>query len=69
MELVQRGKSAEFEQIRNDILRRDAYDSQRQLAPLRIAVDATVIDTSDLTPEEVVHEIILTAARRLDETD
>jgi len=39
---------------RQDILGRDAIDSSRQTSPLRPAEDAVIIDTTDLTPEEVL---------------
>lgn len=41
-----------------DITRRDTYDSTREISPLRQATDAYVIDTSDLTLDEVVNKII-----------
>ena len=37
--------------------RRDEIDSTRKASPLRAADDAIVIDTSDMTIEEVVDEI------------
>lgn len=42
-----------------DINRRDTYDSNRAISPLKQASDAIVIDTSDLTLEEVVEKIIV----------
>lgn len=43
-----------FQDILDDILRRDAADSNRKASPLRPAEDAVVIDTSDLTVAEVL---------------
>ncbi|KJU85035.1 cytidylate kinase [Candidatus Magnetobacterium bavaricum] len=42
----------------NDIVKRDQRDSERELAPLAKAVDATVIDTSDMSIEEALQEIL-----------
>jgi cytidylate kinase len=44
--------------LRDQIAARDLADSTRQAAPLIIAEDAQVIDSSNLTIEEVVGEII-----------
>lgn len=60
-ELAVRGKMVEYEQMLTDIRRRDTFDSGRPLAPLRPAADAVVIDTTSLTPEEVVAQIIGTS--------
>ena len=45
------------EQIRQDLERRDAADSSREVAPLKPADDAHHIDSSNLTVEEVVNQI------------
>ncbi|MCB0033012.1 MAG: (d)CMP kinase [Anaerolineales bacterium] len=52
-----RGVSADYEAILADIIRRDKYDSNREHSPLKPAVDALVIDTSNDTPEAVVLQI------------
>jgi len=57
-ELQQRGKDADLEQIYRDIIRRDRQDSERALSPLRAAADATVVDTTSLTPEQVVETLL-----------
>ena len=44
--------------ILEDLLRRDAYDSNREASPLRPAEDAVHIDSSDKTVDEVVDAII-----------
>ena len=40
--------------MKKEIAKRDEQDSKRELAPLRAADDAVVIDTGDMTPDEVV---------------
>ena len=44
--------------IRDDLVRRDAYDSSREASPLRPADDACRIDSSDLGFEEVVDAVV-----------
>jgi cytidylate kinase len=46
------------QQVLEDILRRDAYDSSREHSPLRPADDAHIIDTSGFTIDEVVEQIL-----------
>jgi cytidylate kinase len=64
-ELAGRGEAADFEGILADIRRRDARDSGRSDAPLKMAEDAVLLDTSALTVEEVVAAAIaIVEARR-----
>ena len=44
----------DFEAVRADIIRRDEYDSTREVAPLRQAEDAVLVDSSDMGVDEVV---------------
>lgn len=44
-------------EILEALKQRDSYDSNRDVAPLRAADDATIIDTSDMTIDEVVEAI------------
>jgi CMP/dCMP kinase len=46
------------EQMLTDILRRDEYDSTREIAPLRCPPDAFQIDTSHLSIDQVVDQIV-----------
>ena len=48
LELEQKGIRTPFEEVLRDIEYRDRQDSTRAAAPLRIAEDAVVVDTSDL---------------------
>lgn len=50
--------SADERAILDDLMRRDAYDSSREASPLRPADDATHIDSSELSFEEVVSAIV-----------
>jgi cytidylate kinase len=47
------GIDCDLESIEKDIERRDKYDSSRSLHPLKPAEDAIIIDTSNLTLNEV----------------
>lgn len=52
------GREADYETVLADVQRRDRLDSSRETSPLRPADDAQVIDTSELTPDEVVEALI-----------
>ena len=56
-EMVERGEKVDFEALKRDIAARDKQDSTRALAPLKQADDAILIDTSEMTVEEVVETI------------
>lgn len=47
-----------LEKTLEEINRRDSYDSTRKISPLRQAEDAYVVDTSDLTVDEIVFKIL-----------
>ncbi len=49
--------STDFDVVLADIIRRDTYDSERATSPLKPADDATMLDSTDLSIEEVVDEI------------
>lgn len=46
------------EKVLEDINKRDAYDSTRENSPLKQAQDACIIDTSDLTLDEIILKIL-----------
>lgn len=54
LQLEAQGASQPLEELIADIAARDAYDSGRELAPLRKADDAVEIDTTGMTIDEVV---------------
>ena len=57
-ELKAKGHAAEFDTIREEIILRDKQDSQREIAPLKQAEDAILLDTTDLSIDEVVAKIL-----------
>ena len=50
--------AATLEEVRTDIEYRDRQDTQRSFAPLRQADDAVLVDTTDLTIDQVVETIL-----------
>lgn len=52
-ELIEKGAECEYQQIKEEIIARDKNDSGRKISPLRQAEDAVLLDTSDMTFEEV----------------
>ena len=52
------GHDSNFEAILADIKRRDTFDSQRKHSPLLPADDAVTIDSSNLTPDEIITQIM-----------
>jgi CMP/dCMP kinase len=57
IELAAQGEQIAFEDLLRQILERDTRDETRETAPLRAAHDAMRIDTSHLSPDEVVRRI------------
>ena len=57
-ELIAKGGVCDLNEIEKDIRERDERDMNRETAPLRQAKDAVLIDSSDMTIEEVVRRIV-----------
>lgn len=57
-ELTAKGEGCDIKQIEEDIIKRDAQDMNREIAPLKQAEDAVLIDSSYMTIEEVVKAIL-----------
>lgn len=51
-------KDLTLDQTLDEINKRDTYDTNREISPLRKAVDALVIDTSDLSIADIVFTIL-----------
>ena len=64
-EQIEKGESCTLEEIERDIEERDYRDSHRETAPLRQAEDAVLVDSSDMTIDEVVTEIVALARERM----
>ena len=57
-ELVEKGQDADLEKIAEDIRTRDYQDMNREIAPLKQADDAVLIDSSAMTIQEVMDSIV-----------
>lgn len=61
--LLQEG-GGDLLKVKEDIERRDKFDSERALSPLKPATDAVLIDTSDLNLDEVVEKVLEIVAKK-----
>lgn len=57
-ELKNAGQKIDFETVLQDIKKRDIMDTTREISPLRQAEDAILIDSSNMTPSEVVEKML-----------
>lgn len=57
-ELIEKGKDVEYETVYKKLCERDYQDSHREIAPLRPADDATVIDTTGNDLEKSVQVLM-----------
>ncbi len=53
-----KGMECDLKKIEQDIIERDERDMNREISPLRQAEDAVLVDSSDMTIEEVAEKII-----------
>ena len=62
-QLLEAGKPADYDQILEEIQKRDYQDSHRELNPLRQAEDAEFLDTSEMDIDQVIKAVsdIITA--------
>ena len=58
LENLERGLDADLETIKKEIEERDYQDTHREISPLKKADDAIELDTSSLTLEEVVEQVL-----------
>lgn len=58
-QLIEKGFSANLPDLLLDLQQRDARDSQRSVAPLRQEADARLLDTTSLTIEEAVNQVLM----------
>ncbi|MCK5874494.1 MAG: (d)CMP kinase [Alcanivoracaceae bacterium] len=63
-QLKEKGFGANLAALVEDIRNRDARDMNRDVAPLKPADDALVIDSTDMTIDDVLHRILDEARRR-----
>jgi len=58
LELKGLGIEADKEQVKQNLIERDKIDSEREIAPLKQAEDAIIIDNSELTKDETIALIL-----------
>ena len=63
-ELLERGEKADYDVILAGLKRRDENDSHRSVSPLKPAADAIIIDTEELSLQQVVDKIYALAVDR-----
>ena len=63
-QLLEKGQKVEYEEILSQTRKRDLDDSSRSLAPLKPAADAIVIDSSEMSIEEVVSFMLAVIEKR-----
>ena len=57
-ELAAKGVDCDIKEIEQDIIERDYRDMHRETSPLKQAEDAVLVDTSDMTIEQVIDRIV-----------
>ena len=64
-ELVAKGSDVTFQDVLDDLIKRDYQDTHREIAPLKAADDAVVLDTSDFTFEQSLDAILDVITKKL----
>jgi len=67
LKLLNNRSEMTFDQVLEDVKQRDDKDMNREIAPLKQAKDAFLIDSSDLTEQEVISRICELVRQRADE--
>ena len=57
-QLIDKGISANMQDLLKDLTERDARDANRAIAPLKLAEDAYLLDTSDMTADQAVEQVL-----------
>ena len=65
-QLRHRGEIVDYNEILGQIVARDTRDSGRAVGPLVVPKDAELIDTTEMTEDEVVERIVSRARRRME---
>lgn len=63
-ELREKSFNVSLDEIQDDLKARDTSDKTREVGPLKKAQDAMLIDTTDMTIDEVVNEILRTVRQK-----
>ncbi len=57
-ELIEKGMDVKYEDILNDVIERDNFDMNREIAPLKPAEDSVTVDTTELDFDQSVEAVI-----------
>ena len=63
-ELKQKGINVRFAAVLDDLKQRDNQDKERNIAPLKVSPDSVLIDSTNLSINEVVSKILSLSKRR-----
>lgn len=58
LEMENRGKPLPYNEVFEDILKRDKLDSERQSAPMKIPENAVIINTNNMTIPQVIDKVL-----------
>ena len=64
-QLIEKGFSANLPHLLQDLQQRDERDSRRSVAPLRQEADAKLLDTTELTIDEAVNQVLMWSRKAL----
>ncbi len=62
---IAEGRGDDYAAVLADVQRRDTLDSTRKVSPLRPAADAVLVDTSELSMDEVIDELYRVVAQQV----
>ena len=65
LELQEQGRRDTYEEVLQDMIERDYRDMHREIAPLKQAEDAVLLDTSELSLEESIEALLIIIRERL----
>lgn len=65
LQIEQSGGRADYQQVLDDIRARDQRDSSRAAAPLVAASDALIVDSTSLTIEQVVEQVMMQLKKKV----
>ena len=63
LQLQEKGKTADIEKILSEIVERDERDMNREVAPLKPAIDALVVESTNMSIEQVL-DVVITELQR-----
>lgn len=64
-EYIEKGIECDIDQIEKDIIARDNQDMSREVSPLKRADDAVLVDTSDMSKEQVIDALYSLVQERM----